>query len=63
MPGKTPTAGLKPGGVNSGSSDGNDLDAESGAQKAKLKPFFWDKVPAKPDQSMVWHEISAGSFQ
>ncbi|XP_061369512.1 formin-like protein 3 [Gastrolobium bilobum] len=36
---------------------------EGDAQKPKLKPFFWDKVSAKPDQSMVWHEISAGSFQ
>ncbi|KAL5573218.1 hypothetical protein UlMin_022815 [Ulmus minor] len=43
--------------------DGSDLDAESRAQKAKLKPFFWDKVLTNPDQSMVWHEISAGSFQ
>lgn len=31
--------------------------------KAKLKPFFWDKVLANPDHSMVWHEIKAGSFQ
>ncbi|CAN0899891.1 Formin-like protein 5 [Linum grandiflorum] len=31
--------------------------------KAKLKPFFWDKVLANPDQSMVWHQIKAGSFQ
>ncbi|KAK7257505.1 hypothetical protein RIF29_31529 [Crotalaria pallida] len=37
-------------------------DAETDAPKPKLKPFFWDKVAAKPDQSMVWHEISAGSF-
>ncbi|KAL1345761.1 formin-like protein 3 [Arachis hypogaea] len=33
------------------------------APKAKLKPFFWDKVAASPDQAMVWHEIRAGSFQ
>ncbi|XP_078433577.1 formin-like protein 5 [Wolffia australiana] len=31
--------------------------------KTKLKPFFWDKVVAKPDQTMVWHQISSGSFQ
>ncbi|CAN1789610.1 Formin-like protein 5 [Linum perenne] len=31
--------------------------------KAKLKPFFWDKVLANPDQTMVWHQIKAGSFQ
>ncbi|CAK8536534.1 unnamed protein product [Lathyrus sativus] len=38
-------------------------DDESGAPKPKLKPFFWDKVVASPDQAMVWHEIRAGSFQ
>lgn len=37
--------------------------AESDAPKPKLKPFFWDKVAANPDQAMVWHEIRAGSFQ
>ncbi|XP_023524700.1 LOW QUALITY PROTEIN: formin-like protein 5 [Cucurbita pepo subsp. pepo] len=36
---------------------------ESGVPKAKLKPFFWDKVLANPDDSMVWHQIKAGSFQ
>lgn len=36
---------------------------DSGAPKAKLKPFFWDKVMASPDQQMVWHELKAGSFQ
>lgn len=38
-------------------------DVEAGAAKAKLKPFFWDKVMANPDDSMVWHQIKAGSFQ
>ncbi|WCJ31307.1 hypothetical protein M5689_012810 [Euphorbia peplus] len=33
------------------------------APKTKLKPFFWDKVLANPDHSMVWHQIKAGSFQ
>ncbi|KAL8226495.1 hypothetical protein R6Q57_016327 [Mikania cordata] len=33
------------------------------ASKAKLKPFFWDKVMAKPDQQMVWDKIKSGSFQ
>ncbi|KAL4336063.1 hypothetical protein GQ457_07G013830 [Hibiscus cannabinus] len=33
------------------------------ASKAKLKPFFWDKVAAKPDHAMVWTQIKAGSFQ
>ncbi|PIA58463.1 hypothetical protein AQUCO_00500417v1 [Aquilegia coerulea] len=37
--------------------------SESEAPKTKLKPFFWDKVLANPDQSMVWHQIKSGSFQ
>ncbi|XP_038995976.1 formin-like protein 3 [Hibiscus syriacus] len=41
---------------------GSDGDSDS-SQKAKLKPFFWDKVTASADQSMVWHEIHGGSFQ
>ncbi|KAL2247581.1 UNVERIFIED_CONTAM: Formin-like protein 5 [Sesamum indicum] len=36
---------------------------EYSSNKAKLKPFFWDKVMANPDNSMVWHEIKSGSFQ
>ncbi|KAF9609924.1 hypothetical protein IFM89_019290 [Coptis chinensis] len=43
--------------------DGPCPKVESEAQKSKLKPLFWDKVLAKPDQSMVWHQLSAGSFQ
>ncbi|KFK24099.1 hypothetical protein AALP_AAs65529U000400 [Arabis alpina] len=46
----------------SSSGDASDVDSETGAPKTKLKPFFWDKM-ANPDQKMVWHEISAGSFQ
>ncbi|KAI3465649.1 hypothetical protein Pfo_022312 [Paulownia fortunei] len=41
----------------------SELSDESEAPKTKLKPFFWDKVLASPDHSMVWHEIKAGSFQ
>ncbi|KAK6241584.1 Formin [Theobroma cacao] len=48
---------------HSASGSGDETDGESGAPKAKLKPFFWDKVMANSDQTMVWHEISAGSFQ
>ncbi|KAJ6677750.1 FORMIN-RELATED [Salix viminalis] len=44
------------------SSEGDDLDSEE-APKAKLKPFFWDKVVANRNHSMVWDEISSGSFQ
>lgn len=39
--------------------EGDDADAP----RAKLKPFFWDKVLANPDHSMVWHQIKSGSFQ
>ncbi|KAK9151950.1 hypothetical protein Syun_010259 [Stephania yunnanensis] len=44
-----------------GAGIGTKIDAE--ASKTKLKPFFWDKVLANPDQSMVWHQIKSGSFQ
>ncbi|CAN4103438.1 unnamed protein product [Withania somnifera] len=43
--------------------EGSDSLHEPDAPKTKLKPFFWDKVLANPDHSMVWHEIKAGSFQ
>ncbi|XP_064976226.1 formin-like protein 3 isoform X1 [Musa acuminata AAA Group] len=43
-----------------GSLDG---DGDGTAPKTKLKPFFWDKVLANPDQSNVWHQIRSGSFQ
>lgn len=39
-----------------------DVD-DANAPKTKLKPFFWDKVQAKPDQAMVWDQLKAGSFQ
>ncbi|XP_009355570.2 formin-like protein 5 [Pyrus x bretschneideri] len=39
------------------------LEADGDAPKTKLKPFFWDKVLANPDHSMVWHQIKSGSFQ
>lgn len=43
------------------SSSEGDLDI--GANKTKLKPFFWDKVNASADDSMVWSQIKEGSFQ
>ncbi|PON55941.1 Formin, FH2 domain containing protein [Trema orientale] len=49
--------------LNASFSEGADLNAEVDAPKAKLKPFFWDKVLANPDHSMVWHQIKSGSFQ
>nr|XP_051177475.1 formin-like protein 18 isoform X2 [Lolium perenne] len=33
------------------------------SSKTKLKPFFWDKVNASPNQAMVWDQLKAGSFQ
>ncbi|KAE9586297.1 hypothetical protein Lal_00000934 [Lupinus albus] len=42
---------------------GGDSEGEADAPKAKLKPFFWDKVQANSDQAMVWNQIKAGSFQ
>ncbi|GFY99131.1 formin homology5 [Actinidia rufa] len=48
---------------SSSSGGGDDLTGESDSQKTKLKAFFWDKVVANPDHSMVWHELKAGSFQ
>ncbi|KAL8237801.1 hypothetical protein R6Q59_018882 [Mikania micrantha] len=45
------------------SSEPSDPDADD-SNKAKLKPFFWDKVNmANPDQAIVWSQIRAGSFQ
>ncbi|WOG91696.1 hypothetical protein DCAR_0310946 [Daucus carota subsp. sativus] len=46
-----------------GRSSANKETSDSGSQKAKLKPFFWDKVLANPERSMVWNELKAGSFQ
>jgi hypothetical protein len=40
-----------------------DADTDSSEAKAKLKPFFWDKVAANANQSMVWDHLKAGSFQ
>ncbi|EPS65762.1 hypothetical protein M569_09014, partial [Genlisea aurea] len=38
-------------------------ESDDGTAKTKLKPFFWDKVSAGPDDAMVWNQIKAGSFQ
>ncbi|XP_060188670.1 formin-like protein 5 [Lycium barbarum] len=65
-PPRPPSSGLKPprrsplgpNASTSASTEEEDTDA-----KTKLKPFFWDKVQANTDQSMVWHQVKAGSFQ
>lgn len=46
-----------------GKNDEGEASGDSNAPKAKLKPFFWEKVAANPDHNMVWHDIKAGSFQ
>ncbi|KAL4554922.1 hypothetical protein LXL04_037531 [Taraxacum kok-saghyz] len=56
-PPRPPGVGFKGSRPSPGDIDGDD------SNKAKLKPFFWDKVMASPDQAMVWHQIRAGSFQ
>ncbi|KAI4325098.1 hypothetical protein MLD38_030523 [Melastoma candidum] len=61
-PAPPPKLGLR-GRGNSASANGYDSNGDTEAPKTKLKPFFWDKVLASPDHSMVWHEIKSGSFQ
>ncbi|KAL1823088.1 hypothetical protein ACET3Z_009866 [Daucus carota] len=63
-PPNPPKAGNMPKPPNvKGRSSANKETSDSGSQKAKLKPFFWDKVLANPERSMVWNELKAGSFQ
>ncbi|KAL2920986.1 Formin-like protein 5 [Bienertia sinuspersici] len=45
-----------PAAVKTGSNSAN-------GDKAKLKPFFWDKVQANAEHSMVWDQLKSGSFQ
>lgn len=40
-----------------------DTDADSSEAKTKLKPFFWDKVTANANKSMVWDDLKSGSFK
>lgn len=62
-PPRPPAAGFKPPRSSVSAASTSTEVAEVDASKAKLKPFFWDKVLANPDQSMVWHQIKSGSFQ
>ncbi|KAK8635421.1 hypothetical protein V6N13_004158 [Hibiscus sabdariffa] len=48
---------------NAISGEGSGSADDGNAPKAKLKPFFWDKVAANPEHSMVWNQIKSGSFQ
>ncbi|XP_073279263.1 formin-like protein 5 [Primulina huaijiensis] len=65
VPPRSPSMGLKPPRPVLGhpSTSTSADDGDDGPNKAKLKPFFWDKVLANPDHSMVWHQIKSGSFQ
>ncbi|KAG8386199.1 hypothetical protein BUALT_Bualt03G0124200 [Buddleja alternifolia] len=67
-PPRPPPIGLKPprsvpSGPRHPSTSSSIEESEAGNPKTKLKPFFWDKVLANPDHSMVWHQIKSGSFQ
>ncbi|KAL2466868.1 Formin-like protein [Abeliophyllum distichum] len=67
-PPRPPPVGLKPPrrsplGPNQESSSTSIVGGEGAASKTKLKPFFWDKVSANPDNAMVWDQIKSGSFQ
>ncbi|KAL6538220.1 hypothetical protein OROGR_012208 [Orobanche gracilis] len=62
-PGPVKTSALGPHNRHFSTGGVSDASNESEAPKTKLKPFFWDKVLASPNHSMVWHEIKAGSFQ
>ncbi|KAE8702057.1 Formin-like protein 5 [Hibiscus syriacus] len=48
---------------NAISGEGPGAADDGNTSKAKLKPFFWDKVAANPEHSMVWNQIKSGSFQ
>ncbi|XWS27905.1 hypothetical protein CRYUN_Cryun25bG0020400 [Craigia yunnanensis] len=48
---------------NAISGEGSGSGDDANAPRTKLKPFFWDKVAANPDHSMVWNQIKSGSFQ
>ncbi|CAK9142312.1 unnamed protein product [Ilex paraguariensis] len=66
-PPRPPAMGLKPPrasplGPRHPSTKASAQGDEADAPKTKLKPFFWDKVLANPDHSMVWHQIKSGSF-
>ncbi|GAU41320.1 hypothetical protein TSUD_94010 [Trifolium subterraneum] len=58
-----PPIGPKVGGLKATANAEAGADGGADTSKAKLKPFFWDKVPANSDQSMVWNQIKSGSFQ
>ncbi|CAL9205040.1 formin-like protein 5 [Musa acuminata AAA Group] len=60
---RAPKINMGPSKVPPPSPLGPQHSVSDGAPKTKLKPLFWDKVLANPDQSMVWNQIKSGSFQ
>ncbi|XP_051124771.1 formin-like protein 3 [Andrographis paniculata] len=60
-PPRPPPIGLKPPSLQPFNST-SVKESEARAAKAKLKPFFWDKMLANPNHSMVWDHIRSGSF-
>ncbi|CAI9760448.1 unnamed protein product [Fraxinus pennsylvanica] len=60
--GSKPPRPSPPGQIQPSTTTSTDKQEATGS-KTKLKPFFWDKVLANPDQSMVWNQIKSGSFQ
>lgn len=50
-------------GSSAGEQTSESSETEVNAPRSKLRPFYWDKVLANPDQSMAWHDIKFGSFQ
>ncbi|GJM90269.1 hypothetical protein PR202_ga06531 [Eleusine coracana subsp. coracana] len=49
-------------GSSAGEQTSESSETEINAPRTKLRPFYWDKVLANPDQSMAWHDIKFGSF-
>ena len=50
-------------GSSAGEQTSESSEADINAPRAKLRPFYWDKVLANPDHSMAWHDIKFSFFQ
>ncbi|XP_062218256.1 formin-like protein 10 [Phragmites australis] len=49
-------------GSSAGEQASESSETEVNPPRGKLRPFYWDKVLANPNQSMAWHDIKFGSF-
>ncbi|TVU32673.1 hypothetical protein EJB05_24416 [Eragrostis curvula] len=58
----SPVGSSRSEGSSAGEQTSESSETEVNAPRAKLRPFYWDKVLANPDQSMAWHDIKFGSF-